>query len=219
MTRAGNDKLKGFDSIVKEAAKKNNRLVVPVKTGWVSTGSDFGSNKVSYMKPPKIAILSGPIVSSLNFGAIWHFFEQQIGYELNVLDQSYFTRIDLNKYNVLILPNGNYASILNKKQLNKLESWVERGGKIVVMGSAIPAFAASDAFEISKYESKEMKKKAKNRKDSIQKVNQLGSYDLKERNYLSNLVQGGVFKTTLDHTNPLGYGYKDHYYTLKNMTQ
>lgn len=216
MTRAGNDKLKGFDSIVKEAAKKNNRLVVPVKTGWVSTGSDFGSNKVSYMKPPKIAILSGPIVSSLNFGAIWHFFEQQIGYELNVLDQSYFTRIDLNKYNVLILPNGNYASILDKKQLNKLESWVERGGKIVVMGSAIAAFAASDAFEISKYESKEMKKKAKNRKDSIQKVNQLGSYDLKERNYLSNLVQGGVFKTTLDHTNPLGYGYKDHYYTLKN---
>lgn len=216
MTRAGNDKLKGFDSIVKEAAKKNNRLVVPVKTGLVSSGSDFGSNKVSYMKPPKIAILSGPIVSSLNFGAIWHFFEQQIGYELNVLDQSYFTRVDLNKYNVLILPNGNYASILDKKQMGKLESWVERGGKIVVMGSAIASFAASDAFEISKYESKEMKEKAKNRKDSIQKVNQLGSYDLKERNYLSNLVQGGVFKTTLDHTHPLGYGYKDHYYTLKN---
>ena len=33
---------------------------------------------------------------------------------------------------------------------------------------------------------------------------------------MSNLVQGGVFKTTLDHTHPLGYGYKDHYYTLKN---
>ena len=216
ITRAGNDKLKGFDSIVKDVAKKNNRLVVPVKTGWVSSGSDFGSSKVSYMKPPKVAILSGPIVSSLNFGAIWHFFEQQIGYELNVLDQSYFTRVDLNKYNVLILPSGNYASILDKKQMGKLESWVERGGKIVVMGSAIASFASSDAFEISKYESKKMKKKAKNRKDSIQKVNQLGSYDLKERNYLSNLVQGGVFKTTLDHTHPLGYGYKDHYYTLKN---
>jgi hypothetical protein len=25
-----------------------------------------------------------------------------------------------------------------------------------------------------------------------------------------------VFKTTLDRTNPLGFGYKDHYYTLKN---
>ena len=168
------------------------------------------------MKPPKIAVLSGSNVSSLNFGAIWHFFEQQIGYELNVLDHSYFTRVDLNKYNVLILPNGNYAGILNKKQMSKLEAWVERGGKIVVMGSAISIFAASDAFEIAKYESKEMEKEAKSRRDSIRKANQLGSYELKERNYLSNLVQGGVYKTTLDHTHPLGYGYKDHYYTLKN---
>ena len=216
ITRAGNEKLKGFDSIVKAVAKKNNRHVVPVKTGLVSSGSDFGSSKVSYMKPPKIAVLSGPNVSSLNFGAIWHFFEQQIGYELNVLDHSYFTRVDLNKYNVLILPNGNYAGILNKKQMSKLEAWVERGGKIVVMGSAISIFAASDAFEIAKYESKEMEKEAKSRRDSIRKANQLGSYELKERNYLSNLVQGGVYKTTLDHTHPLGYGYKDHYYTLKN---
>ncbi len=216
ITRAGNEKLKGFDSIIKAVAKKNNRHVVPVKTGLVSSGSDFGSSKVSYMKPPKIAVLSGPNVSSLNFGAIWHFFEQQIGYELNVLDHSYFTRVDLNKYNVLILPNGNYASIFNEKQMSKLEGWVERGGKIVVMGSAISIFAASDAFEIAKYESKEMEKEAKSRRDSIRKANQLGSYELKERNYLSNLVQGGVYKTTLDHTHPLGYGYKDHYYTLKN---
>ena len=56
----------------------------------------------------------------------------------------YAMTIDLNKYNVLILPNGNYASIFDKKQMNKLESWVERGGKIVVMGSAISAFATSD---------------------------------------------------------------------------
>lgn len=216
MTRAGNEKLKGFDSIVKAAAKNSNRHVLPVKTGWVGSGSDFGSDKVSYMKPPKIAILSGPGVSSLNFGAIWHFFEQQIGYELNVLDHSYFTQVDLNKYNVLILPNGNYNSILDKKQLSKLESWVEHGGKIIVMGSAISVFAASDTFDIATYESKEMEKEAKDRRDSIRKVNQLGSYELKERNYLSNLVQGGVFKTTLDHTHPLGYGYKDHYYTLKN---
>ncbi len=216
MTRAGNDKLKNFDSIVKSAAKKHHRDVVPVKTGLVTSGSDFGSSKVSYLKPPKIAVLSGPNMSSLNFGAIWHFFEQQIGYEINVLDSSYFRRVDLYKYTVLILPNGNYKSILDKKQMSKLESWVEQGGKIVVLGSAISVFAGSDAFEISKYENKEMEKKAKSRRDSIRKVNQLESYDLKERNDLSNLVQGGVFKTTLDHTNPLGYGYKDHYYTLKN---
>ena len=216
ITRAGNEKLMGFDSIVRTGAVKFERQVIPVQTGWTTHGSDFGSNKVSYMKPPKIAVLSGPSVGSLNFGAIWHFFEQQIGYQLNVLDGSYFSNVDLNKYNVLILPNGNYKNILNKKQMTKLEAWIERGGKVVVIGSGISVFAASDAFKISKYENKEMEKKAKKRRDSILKMEQLSSYNLKERNYLSNRVQGGVFKTTLDHTNPLGYGYKDHYYTLKN---
>jgi len=216
ITRAGNDQLKNLDSLVLETAKKLDRTVIAVKTGMVSSGSDFGSDKVSYLKPPKIAILSGSNVSSLNFGAIWHFFEQQVGYELNVIDHSYFSRIDLGKYNVLVLASGNYSRILDKSQLKKLEYWIERGGKLVVLGSAISVFASSDDFEIAKYENKEMEKKAKNRRDSIRKVNQLESYDLKERNYLSNMVQGGVFKTTLDHTHPLGYGYKDHYYTLKN---
>jgi len=29
------------------------------------------------------------------------------------------------------------------------------------------------------------------------------------------MVQGSIFKTTLDRTNPLGFGYSNNYYTLK----
>ncbi len=216
MTRAGNEELKSFDSIVVSGAKKFDRQILPVATGLTSSGPDFGSNKVAFLKPPKVAIVSGPRISSQNFGAIWHFFEQQIGYKLNVLDASYFSRVDLHKYTVLILPSGNYSSLLDKEQLEKLKNWVENGGKIVALGSAISTFAGSKDFDISNYESKKMEEEAKKKRDSIKKQNQLIAYDNQERNYLSNLSQGGVFKTTLDRTNPLGFGYKDHYYTLKN---
>jgi len=173
VTRAGNENLSSFDSIVTTGAVLFDRPVVAMESGMVTSGVDFGSNKVSFLKPPKIAIVSGSNVSSLNFGAIWHFMEQQIGYEATVIESSYLSKIELHKYNVIVLPTGYYNKIFDKKQLNKLSTWVESGGKIIAFGSAISIFAASDEFEISRYESKKMKEKDKKRKDSISKKSRL----------------------------------------------
>jgi len=215
ITRAGNEKKAGFDSILKEAAIKFKRNISEVSSGLSSNGIGFGSNKMSYIKAPKIALLTGKGVSSLNFGAIWHFFEQQIKYQVSILDTDYFTGVDLHDYNILILPSGNYGQLLKDKQLTDLKQWVEKGGKIVAMSSAISVFAKSDDFDISVYENEEMKKAAKKSKDSLQKENQLKTYNDAERNAISNLIKGSIFRASLDNTNPLGFGYGNHYYTLK----
>ena len=215
ITRAGNEDLKGFDSIVKAGAKQFDRMAIPTKTGMVTSGVDFGSNKVSFLKSPKVAVLSGDNVSPYNFGAIWHFFEQQIAYEITVINTSYLSNIQLHKYNVIVLPTGYYDDIIDKKLLKKLNSWVEAGGKIVVFGAAISVFESSDDFEIAKFGNKKLKEQDKQRKDSIKNSSRLISYDLRERNHISHKVKGSVFKTTLDHTNPLGFGYMSTYYSLK----
>ncbi len=215
LTRAGNESLKAFDSIITTGAVQFNRPVMAVKSGMVTSGVDFGSNKVSFMEKPKIAVLSGSNVSSLNFGAIWHFLEQQIAYDITIIDSSYFSKIQLHKYNVIVLPTGHYADLLDKKQLSKMNTWIEEGGKIVAIGSAISVFASSDEFKISNYENEKMEANDKKRNDSLRKETRLLSYDQRERNHLSSSVQGSVFKTTLDHTNPLGFGYLNSYYSLK----
>ena len=219
VTRAGNENLKDFDSLVQNGARQYDRLAIPVKTGLVTNGVDFGSNKVSFLKPPKVALLTGEKVSPYNFGAIWHFFEQQIGFEITVINTSYLSSIQLHKYNVIVLPSGYYDDILDKKLMNKLNDWVKSGGKIVAFGGAISIFESSDNFEISKYGSKKLKDIDIKRRDSIKEKSRLLSYELRERNSLSQMVQGSVFKTSLDHTNPLGYGYMSTYYSLKTSSK
>ncbi|MGI9532345.1 M14 family metallopeptidase [Lutimonas sp.] len=218
ITRAGNENLKAFDSIVTTGASAFSRPVVPMESGMVTSGVDFGSNKVSFLKKPKIAILTGSSVSSLNFGAIWHFMEQQIQYEATVIDVSYISDVALHKYNVLVMPKGNYSKFFDKTQLNELSTWVNSGGKVVAFGSAISIFAASDAFKISRFESDKEKVREEARIDSIRKESRLISYDQRERNSISNMVQGSIFKTSLDPTNPLGFGYSTNYFTLKTSS-
>lgn len=215
ITKTGNQKNKDFDKIVKNASKKFNRNVFAVTSGLVSSGNDFGSSNVTYLKKPKIAVLSGDGTSSLSFGAIWHFFEQQIHYQINVIDTEYFNRIDLHDYNVLIFPNGYYNKILTKSKLTELKSWIQKGGKLIVISSAISAFAESKDFAISAYEDDKEKEAIKKEKDSIKKQAILNPFSDLERNYISNLITGSIFKATLDNTNPLGFGYSDYYYTLK----
>ena len=215
ITRAGNEKHKDFDSILRQSALKYERELTEVSSGLVSRGVDLGSGRVRYLKAPKIALLTGKEISSYNFGSIWHFFEQQIKYQVSILNTSYFSKVDLNDYDVLIIPSGYYHKLLDKDQLNALNQWVQKGGKIIAFSSAISVFAASDDFEISVYESEDMKKEALKRSDSLRKENQLKTYNDAERIAISNLISGSIFKASLDNTNPLGYGYGRYYYTLK----
>lgn len=215
ITRAGNENNNKFDSIVKASAQKFNRDVIAVSTGLVNSGNDFGSSKVVYIKPPKIAVLSGKEISSLGFGSIWHFFEQQIHYPINIIGTDYFSSIQLHNYDVIILPRGNYRQILNKNKLDELKKWIQNGGKLIVINSAISIFAESEDFDISIYDDKKTKETAKKVKDSLKNNLRLQQFNKKERNHISNMITGGIFKTTLDNTNPLGFGYSNNYHTLK----
>ena len=40
-------------------------------------------------------------------------------------------------------------------------------------------------------------------------------YGDRERSYLPNSIPGAIYKMDLDNTHPLGFGYPDFYYTLK----
>jgi len=216
ITRRGNEKLgEKFDKIVREATQKFDRKVTGVATGLVAKGKDFGSSAVRYLKAPKIAILSGDGISSYSFGEIWHFFEQQIQYPITVLDTDYFSRVNIDKYDVLVLPSGYYGSLLNEDKLKDLKKWVQKGGRLVAIDRALGVFADSDAFDLSNYKDDDEKtEKEKEGKEQKEKLI-LENYDNLERQSLSNIITGSVFKATMDNTHPLGFGYGKNYHTLR----
>lgn len=205
ITLADNKNHKDFVGTMKSILNDHPEIDLGIATtGFVDSGKDFGSRYVDMIPETKIAVLAGNPTSTLRFGEIWHFFEQQLEYPISVLDESYFSRVDLSEYDVLILPDGRgYRSFLEENIINKITDWVNAGGKLITMGAAIDALSADKKFKIKKKESE---------KDTTVNLN---SFDVTERERIKFAITGAIFKTTVDATNPLAYGYNDSYFTLK----
>src|SRR5690606_16407130 len=106
-----------------------------IQSGFIPQGVDLGSSDIQYLKAPKVAVLANEPTSAMNVGEIWHFLDQQLNYPLSLIDAGNLRRKDLSKYDVLILPSGNYSS-LSDGEVDKLKDWTREGGVLIAMGSA-----------------------------------------------------------------------------------
>ncbi|WP_419212209.1 M14 family metallopeptidase [Maribacter sp. X9] len=204
ITKSDNKNLKDFNKILSNVAMENTKKLISTKTGFVENGKDFGSSYVDVIQSLKIAILSGEPTSTFRFGEIWNFFEQQLNYPVSIFDEDYFNRVELEKYDILILPDGSdYKSFLTDNIKEKIKDWVKRGGKLIAMGSAIDGLSTDKAFSIKERETE---------KDS---TIHLESFEISEREQMKSAITGAIFKANVDNTNPLAYGYGDTYFTLK----
>lgn len=204
ITKGDNQNNADFESNLTAISKAYKQELVPASTGFVDSGKDFGSPYVAMINDPKIAILSGEPTSTLRFGEIWHFFEQQLKYPITVLDSEYVNRVDLDAYDILILPGGRYGSHFDEGQLSKLKEWVSSGGKLIAMGGAIDGIDGDKGFGIKKKETDEEKTN-----------NQPQPHSNGQRERIKNAITGAIFKAKVDNTHPLAYGYGSDYFTLK----
>lgn len=182
---------------IENIGKQLNIALKYISTGFVEKGRDFGSSAYTLLKAPKVGIVSGPETASLALGEVWGFFEQELKYPVSMIGVQSLGNLDLSKINVLVLPDGNYPKDLHEK----LESWVEKGGKLVLMEGAIAAFADKKPFEIKK------KEPAKTDKITIH------SYKTREKEDFDDAIPGAIYKVNLDKPHPMSWGL-DRYYTL-----
>jgi hypothetical protein len=203
ITKAGNGK-GNFNSLVLQTATQFHRELVGLTTGFADKGADLGSSAVGYISKPRVMLVSGEGVSSNDMGEVWHFFEQQIGYPVSVVRYQDLSRIKLSDFDVAIFPDGRYSNF----PLEKLQSWVSDGGKLIAMGGAISQLADKKGFALKTKEEKKDEKAPKKAPD-------LAAYDSRDRESIKNNVPGAIYKVYLDNTHPLGYGYPSYYYTLK----
>lgn len=215
ITRAGNEGVVNFDSLIIKTAEASGRALKSVYSGLADSGKDFGSGTVTRIHRPEVAVITGKEVSSLSFGEIWHFFEQDLEYPITLIDTDYFKNINLSKYDVLIIPSGDYKEFLDQKTLNNLRDWVKRGGKLIAIEKALASFVDKDDFGLTKYNTEDEKKKAEERQEKWEKENQISAYKEREKRSISTYTLGGIFKAAVDNSHPLGFGYSRHYFTLK----
>ena len=214
VTRRNNEGVTDFDNTVQNLARNMGRKIHTSPTGFVERGKDIGSSDVKFVKAPSIAVLFGEQTSSLSAGEIWHFFEQQIHYPITQIGTDYLKSIDLKKYDVFIVPEGNYR-LFDEATLGQFNNWVTEGGKLIVIASGLNAFVDQKGFALRKYAKDSEKTDAEKKDKELREKEALTRYEDAERKLLSESISGAVYKVSLDSSHPLAFGLKDTYYTLK----
>lgn len=180
---------------------------VAVSTGYSEKGADFGSplDKMIH-HAPKVALLTGEGVSALAAGEVWNYFEQQLNYPITQLTYSMMGRIDLNKYDVVIVPEGQYRDLNSKPMADKFQAFVKKGGVLIALESAAQQFASNADWGIKLKELPTPSKPT---------VNDLAKYGERVQDQLKYSNPGAIYKVYLDDTHPIGFGTNGIYYDLK----
>jgi len=195
----------GFHKNIRELAQTHNCQLIPVSSGMVDEGKDFGSGDVNYITKPEIALINGDGVSPTAFGELWHYFDSELEYPSDVIHTHYLDRVGLFEYDVVVLPSGGY-----RDYEDQLMEFVERGGKIIAIESAISLFANARREEepITQLGSaiQSEKDQVENEEDETPEELLLEMYEDRERNRLSNMVAGSIYEVQLDDSHPLAFG-------------
>lgn len=202
-----------FDEKLLKIANEHQQVLTPVYTGMVDSGKDFGSRSVRYIHAPKVAILGGDGVSPTSLGELWFFMEQQLQYPATMLNTAYLGRVDLEEFDVLILVSGNYGRFSDQ-----ILEYVRQGGKVIAFERALSLFAnASKDDKPQTQLAKDMEKMRKDKKEEQEADpdEALKKYSDRNRAFLTESVEGAIFRVQLDETHPLAFGLGTSLHLIK----
>ncbi|MEY2706025.1 MAG: hypothetical protein RL407_2087 [Bacteroidota bacterium] len=192
-----------FYKKLEEIAKMSHVDIHALSTGYTQ-GANLGSTFILPISTPKIALLVDGGVDSGEAGEIWHLLDQRMHMPVTLLPLEAVSSTNLDRYNVLLMADGSYAR-LGQSGAATLKAWVQKGNTVVAKGGALRWLSQQEigSFQFREVESKE---------EGLQK-----SYADYENATGAKLTYGAIFKSILDTTHPIGYGYPSaELYTFRN---
>ena len=179
-------------SFLKSVSADSHLKMNGVSTG-LNDGIDLGSNNFRNVKLPKVAILVGNGINVSDPGEIWHLFDQRYDMHVTKLDMTYFSRVDISKYTVLIAPS---SRSMDKRSVDKLKNWVRNGGVLIGYRSA------ANWLKSNKFINLEF---VKTKIDTIKNV----SFEDRSKQSGAQVIGGAIFEAKLDRSHPINFGYKN----------
>lgn len=178
-------------SFLNKAAKESHVIVNSANTG-LTQGIDLGSRNFKTLEKPEIALLVGSGVRSYDAGEIWHLFDTRYDITVTKLDTKSIKKVDLNRYNTIIIPS---LSSLSDSETKKLKEWTKNGGTIIGYRDTVK-WLEKQEFIKAKFEKTDVPAEGVSFED---KSNFRGA----------QRIGGAIFETTLDRSHPINFGYKN----------
>ncbi|GFD73697.1 peptidase M14 [Tenacibaculum sp. KUL113] len=201
---AQNQKLNGnelFDFLGK-VANENYIEIKGVSTG-LNEGIDLGSRNFEAVKKQKVAMLVGKGVTSYDAGEIWHLLDQRYDMKLTKLDTDYASRVNLDKYTTIIVPN---SRSIDKNLVEKLKVWVRNGGVLIGYRNTVNWLSNRGFINV------------KFNKAKIDSVNNV-SFENRSLQFGAQVIGGAIFEAKIDRSHPINFGYKNEKIALFRNTK
>jgi hypothetical protein len=120
---------------------------VPVQSAFVEDGISLGSNQMRALRAPRVLLLWDAPTSSLSAGWARWVLERRYGQRVSAVRAGSFGRGDLGRYDVIVMPSGNYGGVLGEGQVERLRRWVQDGGTLITIADAT-AWAAREDVDL-----------------------------------------------------------------------
>jgi hypothetical protein len=184
---AGSD----LSDLLKSVAEDCGITIYGVSTGLTPQGIDLGSNGFSILEKPSVIMFTGDGTSSADVGEIWHMFDTRFNIPVTMVTATGFNRIDLDRYNVLIVAG---TPDVSQGVIEKIRTWNRNGGTIIGYETGNSWLSRNKLAEIEYVPS--VSSRIKN-----------GIYANMPLDSRVNQIPGSIFVVKLDLTHPLCYGY------------
>ncbi|GJM34074.1 MAG: peptidase M14 [Saprospiraceae bacterium] len=179
--------------LVSQAATRSGAPIIGVNSGDVPAGSDLGSNNWDVLRLPKVLVMVGEGTSSYSAGEIWHVLDQRVDLVVTMAETNDLYRLNLDRYNAIIMPDGRYNQMDNRGA-EKLREWVKEGGTLIPIARAVE-WAINNGLVYAK------KKKAP---EPMQQPRR--PYQMLSRDAGGSVIGGAIFAAKADLTHPLLFG-------------
>ncbi|HVR40621.1 MAG TPA: hypothetical protein VMU84_16115, partial [Thermoanaerobaculia bacterium] len=126
---------------------------------------------------------------------LWHTLDVDTPIPYTALSAESVRNVDLDRYEVLVLPDGSYADVFGKRGIEKIKAWVQNGGTIVAIKGA-SSFLRDKDVEISKLKAWEPPKKKDDDKDKT----------ATDERYNDYRIPGSAFRTVMNDRSYLTFG-------------
>lgn len=181
-------------AVLAEASNSSKVVIEAVNTGFTIKGIDLGSNGLTTLEMPRVAIVVGEGTTSSTVGEVWHLLDHRYGMVVNKLEANRLSRSDLSRYNVIVLGGGSYQG-LGTAGAAQIKEFVQGGGTVVGIQNAINWLKGQNLVSVTYREVPDGEKKRR-------------PYGAMTNDLFSLEIPGTIFEADLDISHPLGFGYR-----------
>ena len=179
--------------VVQAAGQRHQVPIFSVETGYSEAGIDLGSRWIRPLKAPKALMLVGEGISGYEAGEVWHLLDTRLNMPITKVDLTDMNRLDLSKYNTLVMVSGRYD--FDSATIQKIRQWVAAGGTLITQRMATRW--AIDKKLVREHLISPPRDTALGRKPFALAGEIQGAQE----------VGGTIFGVDLDLTHPLAFGY------------